>query len=364
MLAICEDCSKKYNIDETRIKGERARFSCQKCGHIIVVQKTKAPGGTRPTGGDSVTTDDKETSSAPEKNEESETAQTETPGDSAPKAEEKTTVKEKPEKQRRKRKRGKGVPIGFYLIFSLIIGFASIAAAFGYLYLKYIPQLMNEQVDLRTSAITTVFSGAVKQPLLVRNYLQVNKEAERVSKLPGVAYAAVVNKRGIVVAGFFSDLSRFDQVFAAKVKANGFPRSIIEKNDLQRGMDENSTRFTAGGQKIQDRGIILPDTGGAVHVGIYVSEIDQAINNALLSPLSLSLIGVIFFCGMMIFLVVARSISKPLLELTDVVNRISLGELDLTVEPKGPREVRELAAAFERMRYSIKSAIDRLRRMS
>jgi predicted Zn finger-like uncharacterized protein len=42
MLAICEECSKKYNIDESKMKGSRARFSCQECGHIIVVVK----GGT------------------------------------------------------------------------------------------------------------------------------------------------------------------------------------------------------------------------------------------------------------------------------------------------------------------------------
>jgi len=41
MLAICEECSKKYNIDESKMKGERARFSCQECGHIIVVVKKK-----------------------------------------------------------------------------------------------------------------------------------------------------------------------------------------------------------------------------------------------------------------------------------------------------------------------------------
>ncbi len=39
MLVICEDCSKKYNVDESKIKGSRARFSCQICGHIIVVVK-------------------------------------------------------------------------------------------------------------------------------------------------------------------------------------------------------------------------------------------------------------------------------------------------------------------------------------
>lgn len=39
MLVICEDCAKKYNIDENKIKGDRARFSCYECGHIIVVIK-------------------------------------------------------------------------------------------------------------------------------------------------------------------------------------------------------------------------------------------------------------------------------------------------------------------------------------
>ncbi len=42
MLAICEECSKKYNIDESKMKGSRARFSCRECGHIIVVVR----GGT------------------------------------------------------------------------------------------------------------------------------------------------------------------------------------------------------------------------------------------------------------------------------------------------------------------------------
>ncbi len=40
MLAICEDCSKKYNIDESKMKSARASFSCQECGHIIVVVKS------------------------------------------------------------------------------------------------------------------------------------------------------------------------------------------------------------------------------------------------------------------------------------------------------------------------------------
>lgn len=40
MLIICEDCARRYNIDESRIKGNRARFSCKECGHIIIVEKS------------------------------------------------------------------------------------------------------------------------------------------------------------------------------------------------------------------------------------------------------------------------------------------------------------------------------------
>ena len=40
MLVICEECSKKYNVDETMMRGERARFSCYECGHVIVVVRT------------------------------------------------------------------------------------------------------------------------------------------------------------------------------------------------------------------------------------------------------------------------------------------------------------------------------------
>ena len=39
MLVICEECSKKYNVDETMMRGERARFSSYECGHVIVVDR-------------------------------------------------------------------------------------------------------------------------------------------------------------------------------------------------------------------------------------------------------------------------------------------------------------------------------------
>lgn len=340
MLVICEDCAKKYNIDETLIKGDKARFSCQECGHIIVVNKPPETSGS-----------DNDLPGSDDKNFEENNISDNTSGkDNLKTAAAATQVPQ-----------GKGMPISLYILLTLVTGFLLVSAAFAYLYTQYIPEIINNQVNLRTQAVTQSFSGFIKKPLLLRNYLQVNKEARRTSQLPGVAYASVVNKNDIIVAGFFSDLDRFDSTFAKKVNDKGFPSEILAQNKLEGNTKENHVVFSIGGQRIHDEAIIIPDAGGEVHVGIYISDIDDAVKKALMSPLTLALVGALMVTGFIIFILLTRSITIPMKELTEVANRISLGEMDLHVSSKGPREMRDLAKAFERMRYSIKSALDRLR---
>ena len=48
MLAICEECSKKYNIDASKMKSPRAKFTRRECGHIIVVVKGQGSGEPAP----------------------------------------------------------------------------------------------------------------------------------------------------------------------------------------------------------------------------------------------------------------------------------------------------------------------------
>lgn len=341
MLVICEDCAKKYNIDETKIKGESAQFACQECGHIIVVKKPEI-----------IAHSSKNSSSPADNDETGVIGQQEKTQNST-----KTSLKEEASAPS-----GKGIPISAYLLLTLITGFLVISGTFSYLYLKYIPEIINHQVELRTLAITKSFSGVIQKPLLVRNYLQVNKEAQRTSTLPGVAYAAVVNKRGIVIAGFFSDLNRFDKQFVMQVKRKGFPRDVINANKLSSGAGEASARITVGGQTIHDQVIALANKEGVVHIGVYVTEINDTIRNVLLSPLTLSLVGAVLFIGFIIFLLLTRAITAPTRQLTEMANRISLGEMDLVIKPRGPREMRELAVAFERMQYSVNAAMDRLRK--
>ena len=60
--------------------------------------------------------------------------------------------------------------------------------------------------------------------------------------------------------------------------------------------------------------------------------------------------------------VFARQLIDPIVKLTRTADRLSLGELDVPVSASSNDEMGDLAEALERMRLSLKSAIERLRR--
>jgi methyl-accepting chemotaxis protein len=73
--------------------------------------------------------------------------------------------------------------------------------------------------------------------------------------------------------------------------------------------------------------------------------------------MAVSLIVVIMVTSMY-----SRTIVKPIIYLTDVADRISLGDLDTKIEIQSSDEVGMLAESFGRMQESLKGAIERLRK--
>jgi len=58
----------------------------------------------------------------------------------------------------------------------------------------------------------------------------------------------------------------------------------------------------------------------------------------------------------------SRSVIQPILSLSDIANRISMGELDTPINIRAKGEVGLLAESVERMQMSVKTAIERLQR--
>ena len=60
--------------------------------------------------------------------------------------------------------------------------------------------------------------------------------------------------------------------------------------------------------------------------------------------------------------VAAQRLTRPIVELTEAANRISLGELDVPITVNSDDEIGTLGESLDRMRISLKQAIERLRK--
>ncbi len=180
MLIICEDCAKKYNIDESRIRGNRARFTCKACGHIIIVNKSDTTRplissglSPRPSFDDSGTIDllkEMETSSLPDEQQ----------------AESGSVESDSRKQESSTRSNGKAVL--FYFIVGFLAAFIGISGALGYLYTSGIvkgasAELVNSAVPVFGAAWAVIFvvffvlARLVSQPIK-----KLQKDIARISR--------------------------------------------------------------------------------------------------------------------------------------------------------------------------------------
>ncbi|MCD6561187.1 MAG: zinc-ribbon domain-containing protein [Deltaproteobacteria bacterium] len=347
MIVICEECGKKYRIDEEKINSDKASLRCPECGNIMNITK---PGPQAKRGSSS----------------ENPEASASNPKTEADKKERKKKNKE--EKRKVKSVSGKktfrpgkisiGVKLlGMFLIFTLLS-----ASFLTFVYLKYVPSLMSKQINLRTYSLCHTFGAAVIEPLRLRNHLRVNKIAEIYVKVPGVAYVSVAHKNDGIVSGIFDNvkLKRFSPDFITKIKKEGFPKGLPLRNNLPKGKNKSAKDLIVGGQKIHDVAALIGRNGGEAHIGVFTEDAEMEIRNSLKPLLTIMVATAIL--GSLFFYLIARTISNPIKALTDAAQKISLGEIDLPINVKGGGEIADLAASLERMRVSVQAALDRLRR--
>ena len=69
--------------------------------------------------------------------------------------------------------------------------------------------------------------------------------------------------------------------------------------------------------------------------------------------------GLVVACALAFL--IGHSITRPIVHLAEVADRISLGDLDVEIDVHGKNEVGKLAESLRRMQASLRSAIERLR---
>lgn len=352
MIIHCEECGKRYKIDDSKIVKDRAIFNCPNCKNKIEVLKPRQHvESIDPIPDQPGLADAKSTASGSFQT----VGQVEKAAPKPPPQDWHVEQESVPQIQK-----SAGLTVGKKLLFVFLTFVVLTGAILAAVYMKFVPALLHDQVNLRTYSISRSLAAAIQQPLLIRNYLLVNKMAETNAHLPGVAYVTVLNKRGMVIAGILGDEKRFDPNFIAQIKTSGFPKEISTRNRIPDGASESTLDYSVGGHKLHDVAVSIGDTGGEAHVGLFTEDVEMAVQQSLI-PL-LVFLGVIAILGGLSHLLVARTISVPIRSLTRSAEKISLGEIDLPIEVKGGGEIGDLAASLERMRFSIKAAMNRLRR--
>jgi HAMP domain-containing protein len=119
-----------------------------------------------------------------------------------------------------------------------------------------------------------------------------------------------------------------------------------------------TSSFVSAGNNATDAAFAAFTAAGSPLGAEFQRRIDDSRNSEYIAG------GIAFggiFIALLLSVIVARTITKPLGRLAEVADRMSLGELDIDIDVAGKNEVGQLAESLRRMQASLRSAIERLR---
>ena len=122
--------------------------------------------------------------------------------------------------------------------------------------------------------------------------------------------------------------------------------------------------LSLSGRAVYATGVpILEGQLGTVHVGFWVDAVEKEIQRTLL-PL-VGIMAIVPLIGALVSFLLAHWIVRPIVGLTEIADKVTMGDLETSVSGKCVRsrdEIGDLARSLERMRSSLKAAMLRLGR--
>lgn len=380
MIIICEECGKKYRIDPSKIRGRAASFKCRTCSHLIVVSKPEPPpeqpseppiDEPRPTLASITTTiDDSSTDAA---------------ADTAP----------APAKARR-RSKGLGLRAKMLLLFMAVPIILMVAASLLYLWqLETMASLLTRESSkfvnqMAEEKIADISAGVAMQCKL---YLLSHPDLLREDFNEDMGFKTLaVQKVGLTGYTALYELPGSDDVWRTWAHVN---KKIIgiDMSKLKKPMGRNFPGFwkvfigVKGGKKSQgyytwqdkdgkfrDKFMVCTPIAGTrfvVAATTYMDEFTGPLKRMQTRAKELTdrarlitwaVLGLTLLLIGLIVSIYGHRLTGKIRALTDVADRISVGELGMEVKTTSKDEIGELAEAISRMQDSIRLSIERLRR--
>jgi HAMP domain-containing protein len=220
----------------------------------------------------------------------------------------------------------------------IIFGIAACVVVWGYLSRAYEKELVSR------AKVTTI--GLAETVTRRRAAVAANGIADDVEKyaaIKAVAYVYVEDAKGVIIAHAPKDLPRYlNRDFPKSAE-----RALHGVNVRHRGQEvfEVAHRIGSG-------------DAGFVHLGIWRDVIAVEARIALL-PIAASIV-VLLLAVTGMFIVIARRLNRPLLDLVGQAERISRGEFTVALSLKRTDEIGDIARSIERLRASLHAVVRRL----
>ena len=379
MIVICEECGKKYSIDPLKIKGDKARFKCKVCDFIITVIKpveTPAPSLPKPQ----FTKPDKEvdvkkTSAYKRKNK---------------------RIFAGTKKTKSFNLKGFGLRSKMLLLFFVIPIILIITANILYLW------QMNNLSSLLTSESSKILKNLIEEkvadkartvaaqcnlyldshPDMKKEDFNYNAEFKRIAvqKVGMTGYSALYEKPDLkgVWQTWVHDNPKIIGIDMSKLK-KPLGRSFDGFWKVYTGVKEGGesrgyyTWWEKDGSFRKKFMVCTPVEGTSFIIAAttYVDEFTGPVKLLKIRAKKQTVttrnivfgifIGTILLIGFIVSFY-GNKLAGRIKSLTEVSNRISVGELDAEIDIAGKDEIGDLGEAISRMQDSIRLSIERLRR--
>lgn len=173
--------------------------------------------------------------------------------------------------------------------------------------------------------------------VLARDRLALNVRAHETLKVEGeLAYIIFVGLEDEILGHSFGQ---------------NFPVELRGVNRLQPGQMVSTRLLSTEQGEIEDVAVPLPGGLGGVRVGMSLEQIDAAVNHLtwemLLSTLGLMVVGVLAAFPL------SRALAQPVRRMTRAAEAIAAGDLRQQVATHGPKEIGQLAVAFNTMAHNL-----------
>jgi predicted Zn finger-like uncharacterized protein len=383
MIVICEECGKKYRIDPSKIKGKAASFKCRVCTHVIMVTKPVSEPAMPPP------------AEMPSPKAATEAVENRFPSSEAEIRPSRPAVDQVLAKPPRKRGRF-GVRAKMILLFVFVPFVLMVGASLLYFWqLEQMSTLIthestnivNKMAEEKISDLSTAVA------IQCRLYLLAHPELTKQNFMDDMGFKTLaVQKVGLT--GYTALYQMPDSEGVWRTWAHVQPKIIgIDMSTLKARLKQNFDGFwkvfagVEGGKRSQgyytwqekdgtfrDKFMVCTPVAGTPYViaaTTYLDEfygpirqmesrVEQETQKTRLYTLVI-LGGALLLIGLIVT-VYGNRLAGKIKSLTEVTERISVGDLEAEVETKSRDEIGELAEAIARMQDSIRLSIERLRR--